>query len=216
MYKVKICGICELGALNAAVASGSDYVGFVFFRKSKRNLTIKKARELSINTPQRVLKVALMVDPEDSDLKRVLEKVPIDILQLHGTESPSRVYNIKRNTGLSVMKAIGVSTKSDLERVDEYARVADQILLDAKPPIGSAVPGGLGKSFDWGILKGVKLSKPWFLAGGLNSKNLKDAIKFTGATKFDVSSGVEDAFGKKTEKKISEFINILKGERNVK
>ena len=215
MFEVKICGICELSDLAAAAMSGANYVGFVFFDKSRRNLTLDKADKVIKNTPNGISKVALMVNPDDSFLKLVLERVPIDILQLHGRESLTRVSEIKSATGKVVMKAIGVSCRKDLFRVEDYSKVADLILLDAKPPSDSEVPGGLGKSFDWNILKGFELSKPWFLAGGLHSGNVRKAMELTGAKKLDVSSGVEDAFGKKSEKKISEFINTVNGGCNV-
>ena len=211
MYKVKICGICDSRALNAAVKAGADYVGFIFYHKSRRYINIKRAKSLADSTPAGVLKVGLLVNPEDEDVKRVLGTVPIDIIQLHGTESPKRVLEIKEQTGLTVMKAIGIGKSSDLALVTEYGEVADQLLLDAKYPESGDVQGGLGKRFNWSILTGFKLEKTWFLAGGLNSRNLKNAVELTGATNFDVSSGVEDLNGKKSGKKISEFIGIVRG-----
>lgn len=216
MFKVKICGINELRHLKVAVQSGASYVGFVFFGKSRRNVSIDKARELSMKTPSGVVKVALMVDPGDEFIGQVLDNVPIDMLQLHGHESIERVLNIRTRTRVPVMKAIGVSDESDLAVIREYEMVADQILLDAKPPLSSSVPGGLGQQFDWNIINGFEFKKPWLLAGGLNSTNVEKAIKRTGATEVDVSSGVEDQFGIKSETKITEFLNVLKGDFNEK
>ena len=210
MFKVKICGIRETHHVKAAVESGASYLGFVFFDKSRRNISIEVAQKLAKATPSYVVRVALMVNPDDALISRVLDTVPIDMLQLHGHESVERVSNIKAMTGVPVMKAIGVGNKNDLAIIKEYELVADQILLDAKPPLTSDVPGGLGRPFDWSIINGFVFKKPWLLAGGLNSKNVKKAIKQTGATEVDVSSGVEDEFGTKSEKKILEFINILK------
>jgi len=210
MFKVKICGIRETHHLIAAVESGASYLGFVFFDKSRRNVSIEVAQKLAKATPRDVVRVALMVNPDDALISRVLDTVPIDMLQLHGHESIERVSNIKAMTGVPVMKAIGVGNKNDLAIIKEYELVADQILLDAKPPLTSPVPGGLGRPFDWSIINSFAFKKPWLLAGGLNSKNVKKAIKQTGATEVDVSSGVEDEFGTKSEKKILEFINILK------
>ena len=210
MFKVKICGIRETHHLIAAVESGASYLGFVFFDKSRRNVSIEVAQKLAKATPRDVVRVALMVNPDDALISRVLDTVPIDMLQLHGHESVERVSNIKAINGVPVMKAIGVGNKNDLAIIKEYELVADQILLDAKPSLTSDVPGGLGRPFDWSIINGFAFKKPWLLAGGLNSKNVKKAIKQTGATEFDVSSGVEDEFGTKSEKKILEFINILK------
>ena len=132
------------------------------------------------------------------------------MIQLHGNETVERVDRIKSISKLPVMKAIGIKTKADLALVNQYEVVADQILLDAKPPANALSPGGLGQSFDWDILSNFKTKKPWLLAGGLNAQNVKSAIKKTGATEFDVSSGVEDRFGVKSERKIFEFLNILK------
>ena len=210
MFKVKICGIREAHHLKAAVESGASYLGFVFFEKSRRNVTTAIAQKLANDTPSGVVRVALMVNPDDAFISRVLDTVPIDMIQLHGHESVDRVNSIKVITGVPVMKAIGVGNKNDLDIVKEYELVADQILLDAKPPVTSNVPGGLGQPFDWSIINGFAFKKPWLLAGGLNSKNVEEAIKQTGATEVDVSSGVEDEFGIKSETKISEFINILK------
>ena len=214
MYKVKICGILEAQHLEAALKSGAAYVGFVFFENSRRNLAIKTAKELAKKVPKDVVKVALMVNPSDMFLERILENVSIDMLQLHGEETIRRVHKIKRLSNLKIMKAIGVSNKEDLALVNEYSTVADQILLDAKPPKGSKAPGGLGKSFDWDILSEFQCKKPWLLAGGLTAKNVYTAIKKTGACQLDVSSGVEDKFGIKSEKKISEFLNVVRGAQN--
>ena len=210
MYKVKICGICEAQHLHAAVESGASYVGFVFFEKSRRNISIATAQLLANQVPKGIVRVALLVNPRDQFIRDVLKNVPIDMLQLHGQETTERVKYIKKMTNLPVMKAIGVATKKDLVLVNKYERVADQILLDAKPAAEAKVPGGLGKSFDWDILSDFFCKKPWLLAGGLTSENIKMAIKKTRASQFDVSSGVEDQFGTKSKKKIFEFINTLK------
>lgn len=212
MYKVKICGIQRPEHVKAAVKSGASYVGFVFFKNSRRNVSIKVAEELLNNVPQEVMSVALLVDPTDKFICEILEKVSVDMLQLHGHETIDRVEKIKRLSKLPIMKAIGISSKDDLALINKYEMVADQILLDAKPPLNAKVPGGMGKKFDWDILAGLKYRKPWLLAGGLTAENVKCAIKKTGATQFDVSSGVEDKFGTKSKKKIFEFLNTLKGD----
>ena len=214
MLKVKICGICDLRNLEAAVESGASYVGFVFFEKSRRAISVEIAKRLANETPKDVVRVALMVDPSDAFIARVLDTVSIDMLQLHGQETAERVRYIKAMTNISVMKAIGISDQKDLATIKEYEMVADQILLDAKPPLNVNVPGGLGRQFDWSIINGFEFKKPWLLAGGLNSKNVIKAIKQTGATEVDVSSGVEDEFGNKSAIKILEFLNTLKGNSN--
>ena len=211
MYKVKICGIRETQHLHAAVKSGASYIGFVFFENSRRNVTIETAQKLASQVPKEVLRVALMVNPSDEFIHRILESVSIDMLQLHGHETSERVRTIKRLSNLPIMKAIGIGKKEDLALVKKYEIVADQILLDAKSPIDARVPGGLGKSFDWNILSKFRCKKPWLLAGGLTIENLSMAIEKTGANQFDVSSGVEDKFGIKSVKKICQFLNTVKG-----
>jgi phosphoribosylanthranilate isomerase len=212
MIKVKICGIQELWHLKAAVESGASYVGFVFFENSRRNVSTEIAQKLANQVPNEVVRVALMVDPSDAFIARVLDTVSIDMLQLHGHETVERVRRIKDIMNVPVMKAIGISDKSDLAIIKEYEIVADQILLDAKPSLSAKVPGGLGRPFDWSIINGFEFKKPWLLAGGLNSQNVQNAIKQTGATGVDVSSGVEDEYGTKSATKIVEFLNILKGD----
>ena len=211
MYKVKICGIKESRHLDAAVRYGASYVGFVFFEKSRRNLSLRSASLITRMVPNSVCKVALMVDPTDEHIKKVLENASIDMIQLHGNETRERIEEVKRLSRLPIMKAIGISLKEDLMQVKRFERVVDKILLDAKPPKNSLVPGGLGKPFDWNILSGFQCKIPWLLAGGLSVDNVKTAIKKTGAYEFDVSSGVEDKFGVKSERKIADFLNMFEG-----
>ena len=214
MFKVKICGITELQHLEAAVENGASYVGFVFFEKSRRNVSNLLAQKLANRTPCEVIRVALMVDPSDAFITRVLDTVSIDMLQLHGHETSERVLKIKAMTNMPVIKAIGVSDRKDLEIIRKYEMVADKILLDAKPPLNAGVPGGRGYQFDWSIINGYEFKKPWLLAGGLNQYNVKKAIVQTGATEVDVSSGVEDEFGIKSETKILEFLKTVKENPN--
>lgn len=216
MYKVKICGIKEVKHLDAAITNGAAYVGFVFFERSSRNISIELAQELANMVPKHVYSVALMVDPSDAFIDSVLGKVSIDMIQLHGKETSERVKYVNNLTKLPIMKAFGVRIKEDLDVIKNYEEVADRILIDAKPPKNSKVPGGRGKSFNWDILSGFQCKKPWLLAGGLNAKNVALAIKLTGASQFDVSSGVEDKFGVKSERKIYDFLNTLKGELGAK
>lgn len=192
---VKICGLTESADVPAAILAGARYVGFVFFEKSPRNLEIADAAYMAASVPEGICKVALVVDPTDAFLDRMLAEVPIDMLQLHGKESPERVSQIKARTGLPVMKAVGVADESDLASLDAYVRVADQILVDAKPPKGADLPGGNGLAFDWRLIAGRRWPVPWMLAGGLTPENVAQAIAMTGAQQVDVSSGVESAPG---------------------
>jgi len=207
---VKICGLTRPADAEAAVAAGARYVGLVFFAKSPRNVTLERAREIALVVPPGVAKVALTVDATDAALEELLASVPVDMLQLHGAESPERVAQIRSAFGLPVMKAVGVAEDADLARVDAYAAVADQVLVDAKPAPGAALPGGNGLSFDWRILEGRRWTGPWMLAGGLVPENVAEAIARTGARQVDVSSGVEAAPGLKDPARIRAFMEAAR------
>nr|WP_010397302.1 phosphoribosylanthranilate isomerase [Paracoccus sp. TRP] len=203
---VKICGLTEAEGLAAAIEAGARYVGFVFFEKSPRHVTPEAAAALAIQVPMGVAKVGLFVDPDDAALDRVLAHVPLDLIQLHGSESPDRVAGIRSRTGLPVMKAIGVSGPQDLDRIWDYGLVSDMLLIDAKAPKDAVLPGGNGLAFDWRLLVGRQMLKPWLLAGGLTPENVTEAIRLTRAQGVDVSSGVESAPGVKDPDRIRRFI----------
>ncbi|MAD94236.1 MAG: phosphoribosylanthranilate isomerase [Rhodobacteraceae bacterium] len=204
--RTKICGLTTDAQVEAAVKAGAAYVGFVFFEKSPRNVTTKQARALALRVSVGVCKVALVVNPSDAELDAILAEVPIDMLQLHGNESPERVIEVKARYGLPVMKAVGVANVDDLRKLDDYVRVVDQILVDAKPPKNTVLPGGNGLSFDWQLIAGQRWAVPWMLAGGLTLENVAEAVKVTGARQLDVSSSVESAPGVKDEAKIAAFL----------
>ena len=203
--RVKICGLRDAASLQAAVDAGAAYVGLVFFPKSPRNVSIEEATVLAQAVPPGVAKVALVVDANDTLLDQITAKVPLDILQLHGRETPERVAEIRARYGLPVMKAVGVADESDLTALDVYAQVADQLLVDAKPPKDAVLPGGNGLSFDWRLIAGRRWPVPWMLAGGLTPDTVGEAIALTGAAQVDVSSGVEAAPGVKDPALIAAF-----------
>jgi phosphoribosylanthranilate isomerase len=207
---VKICGLTSETSIKHAVTAGADYIGFVFFSKSPRYVTFSQAAGLTALIPESVIKVALVVDPNNTLLSDMVKRVPIDMIQLQGRESPQRVREIKELTGLPVMKAVGVSEPADLEIIDSYANVADQLLIDAKPPKGSILPGGNGLTFDWKLMSGKTWDVPWMLAGGLNAENVAEAIQMTGTAQIDVSSGVEKTPGDKDPDKVTLFIQKAK------
>ncbi|RYH01881.1 phosphoribosylanthranilate isomerase [Salipiger sp. IMCC34102] len=211
MTRIKICGLRSARDVAAAVASGADDIGLVFFPKSPRHLTLDEAAELALAVPLGVRKVGLVVDMEDEALDELIARVPLDMLQLHGKETPERVAEIRERTGVAVMKAIGVSTAEDLDGIDAYEAVCEQILIDAKAPKGSDLPGGNGETFDWTILEGRAFSVPWMLAGGLRPSNVADAIAITGAPMVDVSSGVERRPGDKDPDAIADFCQAVRG-----
>lgn len=204
---VKICGLRDAASVVAAADAGARYVGFVFFPKSPRHVEIAQAAKLAALVPVGVCKVALTVDADDAMLDALTAAVPLDMLQLHGHESPERVAEVKARYGLPVMKAVGVADAADLVQLDIYAKVADQLLVDAKPPKDARLPGGNGLSFDWQLLAGRKWTVPWMLAGGLTPENVREAIKRTGARQVDVSSGVEGAPGDKDATLIKAFVD---------
>jgi len=210
--QTKICGITTPSALKAAADAGASYVGFVFFPKSPRNINHADAASLAVEAPLGLAKVALVVNPSDSELDALLAQVPIDMIQLHGEETPERVVEVKARTGLPIMKAVGIADASDLASIDVYSEVADQLLIDAKPPKGGDLPGGNGLAFDWLLLAGRKYwTKPWMLAGGLTPENVAQAAKLTGAKQVDVSSGVEASAGVKDNDKIAAFVRAARG-----
>lgn len=211
--RVKICGLTDAAGVACAAQAGATYVGFVFFPKSPRNLTFDQARALALDVPSGVAKVALVVDADDAALDALLAQVPIDILQLHGHETPDCVAHVRARYGLPVMKAVGVADRTDLAQIDAYARVADQLLIDAKPPRDAALPGGNGLSFDWRLIAGRDWPCPWMLAGGLTPENVAQAIALTGARQVDVSSGVESAPGVKDAARIAAFVTAAQSVR---
>lgn len=205
--RVKICGLKRPEEVAAAARAGVRYIGLVFFPRSPRAVSLGQARSLALEAPVGLAKVALVVDAEDALLDQIVETVPLDMLQLHGRESVERVAELRARYGLPVMKAVGVASEEDLPALQEYARVADQLLVDAKAPKGSVLPGGNGLSFDWRLLAGRRWPCPWMLAGGLTPENVGQAIALTGARQVDVSSGVESAPGVKDLDKIAAFAN---------
>jgi len=203
---VKICGLATVDDVRACADAGANYMGLVFFEKSPRNITILAARELALAAPLGLAKVALVVNPSDAELDAITATVPLDMLQLHGRETPERVAEVKARYGLPVMKAVGIADGDDLPKLESYFGVADQILVDAKPPKGGELPGGNGLSFDWRLIAGRRWPCPWMLAGGLTPENVAEAVKMTGAKQVDVSSGVEDAPGQKNAELIQKFV----------
>jgi len=203
--RVKICGLRSPADIAAVASAGAAYAGFVFFPKSPRHVTLDQARALAHAAPVGLAKVALTVDADDALLDSITEAVPLDMLQLHGHESPDRVAEIRSRYGLPVMKAIGVADEGDLAAIFDYATVADQLLIDAKPPRNAPLPGGNGLSFDWRLVAQRRWLRPWMLAGGLTPENVAEAIRLTNARQVDVSSGVESAPGIKDPARIAAF-----------
>jgi phosphoribosylanthranilate isomerase len=204
---VKICGLSSAPTLNAALDAGVDLVGFVFFEKSPRHLSLDRAKALAREARGRAQIAVLTVDASDEALRAIVAAVAPDFLQLHGRETPARVVDLKRLFGLPTIKAIGVSGAGDLAAANAYVNAADRLLFDAKAPRDARHPGGNGVAFDWRLLAGLDLHKPWLLSGGLDPDNVAQAISLTGAQGVDVSSGVESAPGMKDIGKIRAFVS---------
>ncbi|MGF7147590.1 phosphoribosylanthranilate isomerase [Sphingomonas zeicaulis] len=203
----KICGLSTADSVGAAVRHGASHVGFVFFPKSPRHVNTERMQALAAFVPGHVSKVAVLVDPDDALLASVAPLV--DILQLHGSETPERVAAAARATGREVWKAVSVRTRADLATAPAWRGAAQRILYDAKPPAGADLPGGLGLRFDWTLLSGFDHPLPWALSGGIDIDNVARAVSTTGARLVDISSGVETAPGVKDVDKIAAFLKAV-------
>ncbi len=207
---IKICGLKTPQALDVAIESGADLVGFVFFPPSPRHLGLEAARVLGERVQGRAGKVALTVNATDDMLRDIVAALKPDILQLHGKETPERVIAVRTRFGLPVMKALPIAERADLSSIRVYAQVADWLIFDARPPMEATRPGGLGMPLDWTLLAGVNPGIPFMLSGGLDAGNVAEALRITRAPGIDVSSGVERALGEKDPDKIREFIRAAR------
>ena len=204
---VKICGVTRMVDRDAAIEGGARWLGFVFYPPSPRALSPEAAAALVQGRPGTAEAVGVFVDPDDAWLDAVLARVPLDVIQLHGQETPERVAAVKVLTGRRVMKALSVADDGDVARHAAYRETADLLLFDAKPPkVPGAIPGGNGLAFDWRLLAGRTIDLPWLLAGGLDEANLQDAVELTGARAVDVSSRLETAPGIKDPERVARLL----------
>ncbi len=207
---IKICGINTPAALDAAVRHRADYLGFVFFAKSPRNVDLPQAAALGQRLAGRATSVGLFVDADDATILEAVAAARLDAIQLHGKESPERVAALRAQLGLPVWKAVSVASRADIDAAARYAGAADLVLFDAKAPKGADLPGGLGLVFDWTLLSNYRAPFAWGLAGGLSPDNVAEAIRVTAAPLVDVSSGVESAPGVKDEARIAAFARAVR------
>lgn len=207
---IKICGLTTADTLAAAIDGGADFVGAVIFPKSPRHIAPDVAGELFEPARGKARIVAVVVDPEDALLETIGRTLKPDLVQLHGRETPERVAAVRALTGAGVIKALPIRTSEDLDAAEEWEPHVDHLMFDAKPPEGSVLPGGVGRSFDWSLLSDRAFKKRWFLAGGLNPDNVVQALALTGAPMADVSSGVESAPGVKDAARIAAFLQAVR------
>jgi phosphoribosylanthranilate isomerase len=212
--RVKICGLSTPETVTAAIDAGADYLGFNFYARSPRYVSLERATELGRLVPPSILTVALAVDADDAALDKIMAALNPDILQLHGDETPERLVELKSRYGITLMKAIAIAGPEDPIKSEIYRDSADLLLFDAKPPksMENALPGGNGLVFDWSLLAGQKPETPWMLSGGLTAENVREAVRITGTEAVDVSSGVEDTPGRKNPELITKFIRAAKSD----
>jgi len=208
--QTKICGISTPDALRAAMDGGAGWVGFVFFPKSPRNLTVEAAARLAAQARGRVRIVALAVDPSDALVDEIAAGLKPDLIQLHGQEAPARVREIGQRAGVGLIKALPVAQAADVDAARDYEGLVEHLMFDAKPAKDAALPGGTGSRFDWSLMAGRRFARPWFLAGGLDPWNLAEAASQSGAPLLDVSSGVERGPGLKDPALISAFLDAAR------
>jgi phosphoribosylanthranilate isomerase len=208
--RVKICGINSLEAANAALSAGADFAGLVFFERSPRNLNLDQARQLAALLRRRIRVVALLVDPPDSQVDEIVAVIAPDFIQLHGDETPLRVAAIANQAKRPAIKVVAIAGPEDVARARAYEEVADYLLFDAKAGPETQRPGGLGAAFDWQLLAGAQIKRPWGLAGGLTAENVGRAIEIAHPHFVDASSGVEDSPGRKSAAKIAAFIHAAR------
>ncbi len=202
---VKICGINTKAALDHATDAGADWVGFVFFPPSPRAVTPTEAAGIAAHRPDGPRRVGLFVTPGDAEIEAALDAIPLDILQIHDT--PERAAAIRARFARPVWRAAGIATATDLPH---DAPGIDALLLDAKAPPGAPLPGGNAHPFDWSVLRAWSPPGPWLLAGGLTPGNVAEAIRVSGATAVDVSSGVERVRGLKDASLIRAFVEAAR------
>jgi phosphoribosylanthranilate isomerase len=210
MTRAKICGLSTADAVTAAIEGGADYLGFIFFDKSPRNIAPETAARLTAPVRDKAKVVAVMVDPDDETVSRINRTLAPDLIQLHGSETPSRTAAIAALAGRGVIKALAVSQASDIEAARAFDGGVEHLMFDARPPSGSDLPGGVGASFDWSLLEGLRFQRPHFLAGGLDPWNVSLAVRQSGAPLVDVSSGVERGPGLKDPGLIRAFLDAVR------
>jgi len=202
--KVKICGMTDAATIQTAIDHKVDYLGFVFYPKSPRNLTPKQATLLTKNIPSHINKVAVIVNETDQFIEYI--KNDFDTFQLHGDEDLNRVKELKKKYNKKIIKAIKVTDENSAKKFQQFEDEVDIFLFDSPAMEKSA-------KFNWQILQNLKITKPYLIAGSININNVDEILKFN-PTGIDISSGLEDSRGVKSEKKIIELLNKVKNGKN--
>lgn len=213
-FDIKICGLTTFETLQAALARGATHTGFIFFEKSPRNITAQDAKKLADVARASTLPVAVTVNADDAFLDDIVETMRPGMLQLHGNETPLRVRELAHRYGLPIMKAFAIREAHDFEKTRDYLGIADRFLFDAKPPAGADLPGGNGVAFDWSLLTTLDADVDYMLSGGLNETNIQEALKISGASAIDISSGVETTPGHKSVSLINQFFDAVDDARS--
>ena len=206
---IKICGISSIEILRKLENLNIDYLGFIFYQKSKRYIDAKKAEEIAKSLNSKIKIIGVFVNPSDKYIENILNRVPLSGIQLHGKETPNRIEEIKKQTNLLTIKAIPIKSKEDMIIAHDYENICDMLLFDGKTQNSKLPPGGNAIKFDWELLNSESWKCPWFLSGGLNVNNIKEAIKMSNAKYIDVSSGVESKPGIKNSDLLEKFVSKI-------
>ncbi len=210
MILTKICGLGTAETVDAALAGGAAYLGFMFFPASPRNIDPATAARLARPARGKAKIVAVTVDPDDETLGRIVAHLNPDLIQLHGRETPARARDIGQRAGAGLIKVLPVAEAADIDAAQAFDGLVDHLMFDAKTPAGAAQPGGMGARFDWTIMAGRRFERTWFLAGGLDPWNVTEAVALSGAPMVDVSSGVERGAGLKDPALITAFLEAVR------
>ena len=202
--KVKLCGFTQKESLRAAIEAKCDFIGFVFYEKSPRHVTIEDASQLASIIPKEIGTVAVLVNPDFDFLTKIAQNLSPDFFQFHGNENVNFLREVREKfPQIKIIKALRVVDNIDLQQIRSFEDVADIFLFDNANP-------GSGKSFNWEILKDLSMKKDWFLSGGLNINNLDKALQTTDAKMVDISSGIEEFRGQKSVRLIQELTAKIK------
>ena len=205
--KIKICGIKDIRTLECCIKNRIDFFGIIFYKKSPRYIKINEAQNLiKYSQKKPISSVGVFVNEPINQIKQILKKLKIDYVQLHGEENPDYIADIKKENSIKVIKNIPIKSSEDFLNTKKYSNV-DMFLFDYKPS-EDELPGGNAKTFSWDLISDIKIDKPWFLSGGININNINEIENYTIPYGIDISSGVEDKLGIKSNNKITSLLKF--------